>query len=88
MQLTGRLNYRVTGQRINLPLEEHPELASQIGVGSLIACDFWSAHDLNRLADQGGVKMVRSITRIVNGGLNGLQDRQRRFMVACKVVGA
>lgn len=87
MQLTGRINYRATGQRINLPLEEQPELASQIGVGSLTACDFWTAHNLNRLADQGGSKMVRAITRIVNGGLNGLSDRQKRFMLACKMIG-
>lgn len=88
LQLTGRINYRTTGHRINMPLEDQPELASQIGVGSLTACDFWTAHDLNRLADQGGATMVRTITRIVNGGLNGLQDRQRRFLQACQILGA
>ena len=87
LQLTGRANYRATGQRIGQPLEAQPELASQIGVGSLVACDYWTQHGLNRLADQGGLAMVPAITRVVNGGLNGLPDRQRRYSIAAHVLG-
>ena len=87
MQLTGRVNYRATGQRIGQPLEAQPELASQIGVGSLVACDYWTHHSLNRLADQGGLVMVPAITRVVNGGENGLPDRQRRYSIAAHILG-
>ena len=86
LQLTGRSNYRTTGRRIGYPLEAQPELASQIGVGSLIAVDYWTTRDLNRLADQGGQVMVRAITRVVNGGVTGLADRERRYVLAaCQV---
>lgn len=87
LQLTGRANYRNTGRRIGYPLEDQPELASQIGVGSIIACDYWTTHGLNRLADQGGLSMVTAITRSVNGGTNGLSDRQRRFQLAAAALG-
>jgi putative chitinase len=87
LQLTGRANYRNTGKRIGQPLEDQPELASQIGVGSLIACDYWTQHGLNRLADQGGLSMVLAITRSVNGGSNGLIDRQRRYRLAADALG-
>ena len=85
--LTGRANYRDTGQRIGYPLEAHPELASQIGVGSLIACDYWTTHGLNTLADRGGLLTVRIITRVINGGLNGLPDRERRYLLAARALG-
>lgn len=87
LQLTGRSNYRNTGRRIGFPLEDQPELASQIGVGSLIACDYWITHGLNRLADQGGLNMVRPISHAVNGGYNGLADRERRYALAAKALG-
>ena len=87
MMLTGRGNYRDTGKRIGYPLEAQPELASQIGVGSLIACDYWTTHGLNTLADRGGLLTVRVITRVVNGGLNGLPDRERRYLLAAHLLG-
>jgi putative chitinase len=87
MMLTGHVNFRNTGRRIGYPLEDQPELASQIGVGSLIACDYWTQHGLNRLADQGGLSMVQPITRAVNGGLNGLADRERRYKLAAAALG-
>ena len=87
MMLTGRANYRDTGRRIGYPLEAQPELASQIGVGSLIACDYWTTHGLNTLADRGGLLTVRVITRVVNGGLNNLPDRERRYRLAARALG-
>lgn len=87
LQLTGRANYRATGQRLGSDLERYPDLAAQIGVGSLVAGDYWTHHGLNRLADQGGLVMVPAITRVVNGGENGLPDRQRRYSIAAHVLG-
>ena len=87
LQLTGRANYRDTGRRIGYPLEAQPELASQIGVGSIVACDYWTTHGLNTLADRGGLLAVRIITRVVNGGLNGLPDRERRYLLAARALG-
>ena len=86
LQLTGRANYRNTGRRIGYPLEAQPELASQIGVGSIVACDYWTMRNLNGWADRGGLLSVRPITRAVNGGLNGLQDRERRYLLAARAL--
>ena len=86
LQLTGRANYRATGKRIGYPLEDQPDLASQIGVGSLVACDYWTTRNLNGWADRGGLTSVRPITRVVNGGLNGLQDRERRYSLAAHAI--
>ena len=88
-QLTGRANYRTVGNHIGYPLEDQPELAAQIGVGSLVACDFWVTRfvSLNKIADRGGLSVVPAITRVINGGFNGLPDRQRRYSLAAHVLG-
>ena len=87
-ETTGRGNYHLTGQRLGLDLEAHPEYMAQIGVGSLGACDFWTHHGLSALADRGGLPMVTPITRLVNGGYTGLSERQRYYSLAARLFGA
>lgn len=89
IEVTGRLNYLAIGKRIGYDLENKPDSASEIGVGSIIACDFWTTRfvSLNKLADRGGVEIVPAITRVVNGGLNGLPDRRSRYLQAAKLLG-
>lgn len=73
VQLTGRKNYRTVGQRVGLDLEGEPELASDPANAVLIACDYWRSRDINEPADQDNIEAV---TRAINGGLNGLEDRR------------
>jgi predicted chitinase len=73
IQLTGRANYRWAGGRLSLPLEAHPELAARHDIGWRIAVLYWTSHGLNELADQGAYE---TITRKINGGLNGWASRQ------------
>jgi putative chitinase len=73
-QLTGRANYRRIGNKLGLPLEPNPELAALPRNAVLIAAQYWSDHDLNAPADADDVVTV---TRRINGGLNGLEDRRR-----------
>ncbi len=87
-ETTGRGNYHLTGQRLGVDLEGHPEYMAQIGVGSLGACDFWTHHGLSALADRGGLAMVTPITRLVNGGYTGLLERQQFYRQAAKLFGA
>ena len=87
-ETTGRGNYHLTGQRLGIDLEAHPEKMSEIGVGSLGACDFWTHHGLTALADRGGLAQVTPITRLVNGGYNGLLERQQFYRQAAKLFGA
>jgi putative chitinase len=84
IQLTGRANYRHFGELLDLPLEDQPELAAEYSHGIRIAACYWHNKDLNRLADQG--EFVR-ITERINGGVNGLAERQAYYQRAKNVLG-
>lgn len=79
IQLTGRANYRRIGRLIGIDLESNPEMVSYPSVGLLCGCVFWSEGKLNALADADD---LRSLTRRINGGTNGLADRERRTAAA------
>lgn len=79
IQLTGRANYRRFGQMAGIDFENHPEIAAIPSIGMLTACLYWTDHDLNLLADRDD---VMTITKLINGGLNGLDDRRRRLIQA------
>jgi putative chitinase len=85
IQLTGRANYRAAGNALGLPLEERPELAAGPAVGFRVAAWFWRTRELNELADAGNFEAV---TRRINGGLNGLADRERYHARAKAALGA
>ena len=76
IQLTGRANYRRYGQQLGIDFENNPEVVAIPSVGLLVACKFWSDNGLNTLADQDD---VTTITRRINGGLNGFDDRKNKF---------
>jgi len=78
IQLTGRANYRDYGRRIGIDLEAHPEIAAVPSIGMMTACAYWTVKGLNALADRGDVE---TITRRINGGLNGFDDRKARLRV-------
>ncbi|MDJ0387114.1 glycoside hydrolase family 19 protein [Roseomonas sp. E05] len=72
IQLTGRDAYRQVGGLAGLPLEEWPDLANDPAHALAVACAFWHWKRLNPLCDQGD---FAGVTRRINGGLVGLQDR-------------
>ncbi|MDV2485218.1 glycoside hydrolase family 19 protein [Acinetobacter towneri] len=76
IQLTGRANYRKYGQQLGIDFENNPEIVAIPSVGLLVACKFWSDNGLNALADQDD---VTTITRRINGGLNGFEDRKNKL---------
>lgn len=71
-QLTGRANYRSVGAALALPLEVEPELACDPVISVKIACHYWMTHGINAAADADDIVRV---TKAINGGLNGLEDR-------------
>lgn len=79
IQLTGRANYRSIGKKLNLPLEEQPEFAAEPAISLKIACEYWKSRKINAAADRDDLIKV---TRLVNGGLNGLEDRQKYLQKA------
>ncbi len=79
IQLTGRANYRAAGLALGLPLETFPERAALPNEAALTACWYWNQHGCNAMADN---QMIVAITQAINGGLNGIEQRQRLFALA------
>lgn len=73
IQVTGRANYRYFGRKIGVDIERHPEIAAIPSIGLHLALEYWKDRGLNALADRDDVV---AITRKINGGTNGLADRQ------------
>ncbi|MFL4375337.1 glycoside hydrolase family 19 protein [Acinetobacter baumannii] len=73
IQLTGRDNYQKYGRALGIDFESHPELVAIPSIGLLVACKFWTNNGLNELADRDD---ILTITRRINGGTNGLDDRK------------
>ncbi len=73
IQLTGRANYREIGAKMGLPLEDEPELAAEPAISLKIACEYWKKRNINTPSD---IDDLIKVTRLVNGGLNGLEDRR------------
>lgn len=86
IQLTGRLNYREFGKKLGVKLEENPELAKEPKTGFLISALFWSARGLNLVADTSTIESFKRITRLINGGYNGLDDRLQHWERIKKVI--
>lgn len=71
-QLTGFFNYMRFGRRIGVDLVNLPEKAADPEISVTLACLFWADRKLNALADAND---IRGISRKINGGTNGLDDR-------------
>jgi putative chitinase len=76
IQLTGRYNYKRAGVALGLPLEKNPELAEKPEVAAKIAVWFWQQRVQPRVDN---FNDVRAVTKPINPGLNGLEDRKDSF---------
>lgn len=73
IQLTGRANYRAAGKALGVDLENEPQRAAAPEVSFRVAGWYWASRGLNALADVGD---FLTITRRINGGENGLAQRE------------
>jgi putative chitinase len=76
IQITGRYNYTQASKAMGVDLVAKPHLAAEPAYAFRISAWWWFAHGLNEISDTGDVVAA---TRRINGGLNGLADRQERF---------
>jgi putative chitinase len=83
LQITGRYNYGKVGAALGLDLLAHPELLEEPAAAARSAALFWKTHRLNELADEG---KFETVTRVINGELNGYEDRLARYTAALKVL--
>ncbi len=84
IQITFKDNYRACGTALNLDLITSPELLEQSLHAFRSGAWFWNSRNLNALADQGDFV---GVTKRINGGTNGLQDRTRYYLLAKGVLG-
>ena len=83
IQLTGKNNYEYYGKKINIDLVNNPNLAKEPDTAIEIALLFWKEKECGLYAKIGDVKTV---TKLINGGYNGLDDRQKRFDSILKIL--
>lgn len=80
LQLTGRSNYRRYGELLGLPLEEQPDVAAEPATCWLIAATFCARTRRNKRTllewADGPDPDIVMVTKGINGGTNGLQDRE------------
>ena len=84
IQLTGRKNYTDYDNATRCGCVASPSLLSTPEMAVDVSCWFWKTRGLNELADKDDVKAV---TRRVNGGYNGLEERTRFLATAKRVLG-
>ena len=85
IQLTGKANYQNFADSIETPVEEVSEYLQTFEGAVQSACWFWESNNLNALADAGDIKMM---TKRINGGFIGLEDRIKHYEHALHVFGA
>jgi hypothetical protein len=87
IQITGRANYRRYGDLLGVDLIADPPRAALPEVAFRVAGLYWSKKGLNQLADKVTRVAFKEITRRINGGFNGLADREKYYEKAKTVLG-
>jgi putative chitinase len=85
IQLTGKDNYTRYAQSLEISVEEASEHLTTFEGCVQSACWFWEANNLNQWADKGDILML---TKRINGGTIGLEDRIKHYNHALHVLGA
>jgi putative chitinase len=85
IQLTGKDNYTRYAQGTDQTVEEASEHLTTFEGCVQSAAWFWEANNLNQYADSGD---ILTMTKRINGGTIGLEDRVKHYNHACHVLGA
>jgi len=85
IQLTGKQNYQNFADSIETPVEDIPEFLATFEGAVQSACWFWEANNLNQWADKGD---ILTLTKRINGGTIGLEDRIKHYEHALHVLEA
>jgi putative chitinase len=85
IQLTGKDNYSWFAASLEIPVEEASEYLETFEGAVQSACWFWETNNLNQWADKGD---ILTLTKRINGGTIGLEDRIKHYNHALHVLGA
>lgn len=80
IQITGRANYQRFGSLIGVDLIRDPSAAARPDVGTKLALAYWDDRNLSAYADRDD---VRAVTKRINGGYNGIEQR-RAYLARAK----
>ena len=92
IQLTGSTNYYHAGQALGVDFWREPQLVATPKYAALTAGWFWSTHGCNDLAESGaplnadGSRSWINLTKKINGGTIGLEDRVAHTKQALKIL--
>lgn len=84
IQLTGRSNYQAFADSIDTDINEIPEYLGTFEGAVQSACWFWETNKLNQFADTGD---ILTMTKRINGGTLGLEDRKKHYEHALHILG-
>ena len=84
IQLTGKTNYQWFAASLQITPEEAAEYMQTFEGAAQSACWFWETNNLNQWADKGDIEKM---TKIINGGTIGLEDRKKHYAHALHVLG-
>jgi putative chitinase len=84
IQLTGKENYEHCGSSLGVDLVGNPDWLLDPKYAALSAGWFWGKRGLNSLADASDIE---TMTKRINGGLIGLDDRKAKIAKALSVLG-
>ena len=85
IQLTGKSNYVAFADSLQISPEEASEYLATFEGAAQSACWFWETNNLNAFADKGD---ILNMTKRINGGTIGLEDRIKHYEHALDVLGA
>lgn len=76
IQLTGKNNYQAFADSVEMPLTSVCDYLETFEGAVHSACWFWQTNNLNELSD---AEDIRAMTKRINGGYNGLEDRIHHY---------
>jgi putative chitinase len=85
IQLTGRSNYQAFADSLEMNIDDVPEYLATFEGAAQSACWFWETNKLNQWADKGD---ILTLTKRINGGTIGLEDRIKHYEHALHIIGA
>lgn len=85
IQITGHDNYKTFADSIKMPLDKVPAYLETIDGAIESACWYWKMRNINIYADKAD---VHGMTKVINGGTNGLDDRLAKYTAVSAIMQA
>jgi putative chitinase len=85
IQVTGKSNYQAFADSLEMDVNDVPAFLETFEGAAQSACWFWESNNLNKFADTGD---ILKMTKVINGGTLGLEERKAHYARALQILGA